>query len=292
METTALSDIWRDIETTEPSDRRKLAKELELPDLQARVLVQDRQLSQAIEGDDWLLIQLELPEVKRRDVALRNLTLLLGKSQIVTIHAGALDAEIAERVQTRLRESLTPSLIASIILQYTVEQFTPILNKIDDVTDQLEDTMIRTPQRKQVQQLFMYKRQLADLRKVVLSLMNTLNGLSSGRYELFEERYELYARDSYDYAWRTHELIDTMRDLLTSALDMYLSVVSNRMNDVMKRLTLVTTIFMPISFLTGLGGMNFSQLPFHDDTAFVIIMVLIVVMPLLMVWYFVWKKWL
>ena len=292
METTALSDIWRDIETTEPSDRRKLAKELELPDLQARVLVQDRQLSHAIEGDDWLLIQLELPEVKRRDVALRNLTLLLGKSQIVTIHAGALDAEIAERVQTRHRESLTPSLIASIILQYTVEQFTPILNKIDDVTDQLEDTMIRTPQRKQVQQLFMYKRQLADLRKVVLSLMNTLNGLSSGRYELFEERYELYARDSYDYAWRTHELIDTMRDLLTSALDMYLSVVSNRMNDVMKRLTLVTTIFMPISFLTGLGGMNFSQLPFHDDTAFVIIMVLIVVMPLLMVWYFVWKKWL
>ena len=292
MEATALSDIWRDIETTEPSDRRKLAKELELPDLQARVLVQDRQLSQAIEGDDWLLIQLELPEVKRRDVALRNLTLLLGKSQIVTIHAGALDAEIAERVQTRHRESLTPSLIASIILQYTVEQFTPILNKIDDVTDQLEDTMIRTPQRKQVQQLFMYKRQLADLRKVVLSLMNTLNGLSSGRYELFEERYELYARDSYDYAWRTHELIDTMRDLLTSALDMYLSVVSNRMNDVMKRLTLVTTIFMPISFLTGLGGMNFSQLPFHDDTAFVSIMVLIVVMPLLMVWYFVWKKWL
>lgn len=292
MEATALSDIWRDIETTELSDRRKLAKELELPDLQARVLVQDRQLSQAIEGDDWLLIQLELPEVKRRDVVLRNLTLLLGASQIVTIHAGALDAEIAERVQTRHRESLTPSLIASIILQYTVEQFTPILNKIDDVTDQLEDTMIRTPQRKQVQQLFMYKRQLADLRKVVLSLMNTLNGLSSGRYELFEERYELYARDSYDYAWRTHELIDTMRDLLTSALDMYLSVVSNRMNDVMKRLTLVTTIFMPISFLTGLGGMNFSQLPFHDDTAFVIIMVLIVVMPLLMVWYFVWKKWL
>ena len=94
METTALSDLWRDIETTEPNDRRKLAKELGLPDLQARVLVQDRQLSQAIEGDDWLLIQLELPEVKRRDVVLRNLTLLLGASQIVTIHAGALEAEI------------------------------------------------------------------------------------------------------------------------------------------------------------------------------------------------------
>lgn len=292
METRTVSDIWRDVETTEPSDRQKLAKELGLPDLQARVLVENRQLSQAIEGDDWLLIQLELPEVKRRDVVLRNLTLLLGKSQIVTIHAGALDEEITERVQTHRSGSLTPSLVASIIIQYTVEQFTPIINKIDDVTDQLEDTMLRTPQRKQVQQLFMYKRQLADLRKVVLSLMNTLNGLSSGRYELFDEHYELYARDSYDYAWRTHELIDTMRDLLTSALDMYLSVVSNRMNDVMKRLTLVTTIFMPISFLTGLGGMNFVQLPFRSDAAFAVIMVLIVVLPLLMMWYFVRKKWL
>ena len=72
METRTVSDIWRDVETTEPSDRQKLAKELGLPDLQARVLVENRQLSQAIEGDDWLLIQLELPEVKRRDVVLRN----------------------------------------------------------------------------------------------------------------------------------------------------------------------------------------------------------------------------
>ena len=70
METRTVSDTWRDVETTEPSDRQKLAKELGLPDLQARVLVENRQLSQAIEGDDWLLIQLELPEVKRRDVVL------------------------------------------------------------------------------------------------------------------------------------------------------------------------------------------------------------------------------
>ena len=292
METNDLTTVWRDISDAAASDRQALAKELELPELQARVLSENRQLTQAIEGDDWLLIQLEIPFVQRRDIAFKNISLLLGHHQLITIHDGDLDEEIAERVQTRHRDSLTPSLIAAIIMQFVVEQFTPILNKIDDVTDQLEDTMIRDPRHKQVQQLFTYKRQLADLRKAVLPLMNTLNGLSGGRYALFGKRYEIYARDIYDYAWRVHELIDTMRDLLTSALDMYLSVVSNRMNDVMKRLTLVTTIFMPISFLTGLGGMNFVQLPFHNDLAFVVIIALIVLMPLAMVWYFLRKKWL
>ena len=83
-----------------------------------------------------------------------------------------------------------------------------------------------------------------------------------------------------------------MRDLLTSALDMYLSVVSNRMNDVMKRLTIVTTIFMPMSFLTGLAGMNFSQLPFHSDVMFWITMALLVVLPILMLVCFIRSKWL
>ena len=121
--------------------------------------------------------------------------------------------------------------------------------------------------------------------------MNVLNGLSNGRYALFDKKCAVYVRDSYDYAWRVHELIDTMRDLLTSALDMYLSVVSNRMNDVMKRLTLVATIFMPVSFLTGLGGMNFVQLPFRSDVAFWLMIGLIVLIPLAMVGYFVRHKW-
>ena len=152
--------------------------------------------------------------------------------------------------------------------------------------------MIYDPGRHQLQQLFAYKRQLADLRKVILPLMNMLNSLINGRYEVFDRRCRIYIRDSYDYAWRVHELIDTMRDLLTSALDMYLSVVSNRMNDVMKRLTIVTTIFMPISFVTGLAGMNFSQLPFHSDWMFWMTMTVLIVLPAAMLTYFIRSKWL
>ena len=221
-----------------------------------------------------------------------TITILLSKTEIITLHQGKLDDELIQRITALRPSSKTPSLILATIAQFSIEQFMPLLNHIDDVTDQLEDTMIRTPDNRQLQQLFVYKRQLADLRKVVLPLMNVLNGLSNGRYALFDKRCAVYVRDSYDYAWRVHELIDTMRDLLTSALDMYLSVVSNRMNSVMKRLTLVATVFMPVSFLTGLGGMNFVQLPFRSDVAFWLMIGLIVLIPLAMVGYFVRHKWL
>ena len=287
-----MNNIWRDIDGDALEIRQNLINELDLPELQRRVLIEDRWLPQAIEGRDWLLIKVEIPEVERRSVHWRGLTILLSKEKIITLHRDELDGEIVERIEAHRQGLLTPSLIASIIIQFTIEQYIPILNTIDDVTDQLEDTMIYDPGRHQLQQLFAYKRQLADLRKVILPLMNMLNSLINGRYEVFDRRCRIYIRDSYDYAWRVHELIDTMRDLLTSALDMYLSVVSNRMNDVMKRLTIVTTIFMPISFVTGLAGMNFSQLPFHSDWMFWMTMTVLIVLPAAMLTYFIRSKWL
>jgi magnesium transport protein corA len=287
-----MPELWRDITIDTIEQRRALLSELRLPELQARMVREHRWLPQAIEGEAWLLLTLDIPYVSRHNVKYHTITILLSKTEIITLHQGKLDDELIQRI-TALRPShTTPSLILATIAQFSIEQFMPLLNHIDDVTDQLEDTMIRTPDNRQLQQLFVYKRQLADLRKVVLPLMNVLNGLSNGRYALFDKKCAVYVRDSYDYAWRVHELIDTMRDLLTSALDMYLSVVSNRMNDVMKRLTLVATVFMPVSFLTGLGGMNFVQLPFRSDVAFWLMIGLIVLIPLAMVGYFVRHKWL
>ena len=264
--------IWHDISEDSLEVRQSLIEKLNLSELQRRILIENRWLPQAVEGGDWLLIKAEIPSIERRNVHWQGLTILLSKNKVITLHRDELDSEVTERIEAYRPGALSPSLIAATMIQFTVEQY--------------------MPSKHQLQQLFVYKRQLADLRKVILPLMNMLNGLSNGRYSIFDEKCAIYARDSYDYAWRVHELIDTMRDLLTSALDMYLSVVSNRMNDVMKRLTIVTTIFMPMSFLTGLAGMNFSQLPFHSDVMFWITMALLVVLPILMLIYFIRSKWL
>ena len=171
--------IWHDISEDSLEVRQSLIEKLNLSELQRRILIENRWLPQAVEGGDWLLIKAEIPSIERRNVHWQGLTILLSKNKVITLHRDELDSEVAERIEAYRPGALSPSLIAATMIQFTVEQYMPILNSIDDVTDQLEDTMIRDPGKHQLQQLFVYKRQLADLRKVILPLMNMLNGLST-----------------------------------------------------------------------------------------------------------------
>ena len=104
-----------------------------------------------------------------------------------------------------------------------------------------------------------------------------MSALAGTRYAFVDPSTTLYFRNTYDHLTRIYDLIETSRDLLGNALDAYLSSVSNRLSEVVKRLTLFTTVFMPISFLVGFGGMNFTQMLFDNPVAFAILMTLLVV---------------
>ena len=99
-------------------------------------------------------------------------------------------------------------------------------------------------------------------------MREVFNALMIRRYPLVDERALLYLRDVYDHVVRFYDIIDSHRDLTSNALDAYLSTVSNNLNDVMKRLTIIATIFMPLTFVTGFFGMNFAHLPFENDVVF------------------------
>ena len=119
-----------------------------------------------------------------------------------------------------------------------------------------------------------------------------MNALADHPYPEVRRSTSLYFRNVYDHLTRVYEIIETSRDLLGNALDAYLSTVSNRLNEVMKRLTLVTTIFMPISFVVGFGGMNFTRfVPFEETWAFAIIVTALLVMPTGMILWFRRSKW-
>jgi magnesium transporter len=123
-------------------------------------------------------------------------------------------------------------------------------------------------------------------------MRDAMDVLADMRYEIISEHTALYFRDIYDHLVRIYDLIETSRDLLSNALDAYLSTVSNRMNEVMKRLTLFATIFMPISFLVGFGGMNFTHIPFDNPLALAGMLGLIVAFPTTMLLYYRRKGWL
>jgi magnesium transporter len=147
-----------------------------------------------------------------------------------------------------------------LVLDALTDSFFPGLSALDDRIDELEDTVVEHPDDAQLQLLFHLKRRLVDWRKVVTPQRDMLARLATGVVELpgMNEDAERYFRDVYDHLIRISDLIDSYRDLLSGAMDVYLSTVSNRLNEIMKRLTIVATIFMPLTFIVGFFGMNFT----------------------------------
>jgi magnesium transporter len=183
---------------------------------------------------------------------------------LVTVHhddAPAFD-EVRERYEKRKEPIERPSLLLYKLIDGLVDSFFPILADFDDRIDSLEDGIFRRADDTQLQDLFAMKRLLVGLRKAVSPQRDTFARLSGGIADLpgFVPDDERYFRDVYDHLIRISDLIDSYRDLLTGAMDVYLSTVSNRLNDVMKKLTVIATIFLPLAWITGFFGQNFGWL--------------------------------
>jgi magnesium transporter len=181
---------------------------------------------------------------------------------LVTVHRDDAPAftEVRERFAKRGKEIERPPRLLYQIVDALVDSFFPLLADLDDRIDELETSTFTNADDEQLQEIFRMKRVLVGLRKAVtpqrdmfahlLTSVDTLPGVTTD-----DERY---FRDVYDHLIRISDLIDTYRDLLTSSMDVYLSTVSNRLNSVMKQLTVIATIFLPLSWLTGFFGQNFA----------------------------------
>src|SRR5438093_4154277 len=183
---------------------------------------------------------------------------------LVTVHRDDCPAfaEIRRRYQKRDEAIDRPSLLLYRIVDGLVDSFFPILADFDDRIDELEDEIFRDASDRQLQEIFQMKRLLVGMRKAVSPQRDAFAGLLGGVAELpgLAEGDERYFRDVYDHLIRISDLIDSYRDLLTSAMDVYLSTVSNRLNAVMKQLAVIATIFLPLAWLTGFFGQNFGYL--------------------------------
>lgn len=194
--------------------------------------------------------------------------LVISGSYIVTVHrepCAALD-ELRNRFSQGLEGSEEFGVYK--ILDVLADSFFPALAAVDEEIDALEDTVVSHADERQLQRIFELKRELVGLRRIVTPqrdlLARTIDEISELPGLVADKRD--YFRDVYDHMIRVSDLIDSYRDLLTGALDVYLSTVSNRLNVVMERLTIVATIFLPLSVLTGFFGMNFAWMVRHIDT--------------------------
>jgi magnesium transporter len=201
---------------------------------------------------------------------LREVHMFISGKYLVTIHRRPLPALDHQREQLAGQMLHSEQFLLYRVLDALTDSFFPRLSEIDDEIDDLEDAVLANPTDQQLDRLFSIKRQLVAMRKVVTPQRDLFARSIDQIAELpglqLDERD--YFRDIYDHLIHISDLIDSYRDLMSGATDLYLSTVSNRQNDVMKQLTVIATIFLPLGFITGFFGQNFAYLVTHliNDT--------------------------
>jgi magnesium transporter len=200
---------------------------------------------------------------------LREVHLFVSGKYVVTVHRDPLPPLDDQRAQLSGRVLHSEQFLLYRILDALTDSYFPILGQMDDEIDNLEAAVIENPTDEVLQRLFALKRQLVAMRKVVSPQRDLFARSVDQVAELpgleLDERD--YFRDVYDHLIRISDLIDSYRDLLSGATDLYLSTVSNRQNEVMKQLTIIATIFLPLAFITGFFGQNFGYMVNHLITS-------------------------
>jgi magnesium transporter len=225
--------------------------------------------------DDWgnyLYIVLNHMNMEQNDgmweTDVDELDIFLGQNYIVTHHDHRISA-VEEAWFACERDERTRNEGADHILyriaDHLMASYLPAVEKIDDAIDQIEDQLFDRPTSHTLEKLLALKRVLAAMRRVILPQREVLNKLARDDYSVIDPRDRVFFRDTYDHLVRLHDLNESLRDLLGSVMDIYLSVVNNRMNEVMKTLTVITVLFMPLTFVTGYFGMNFFAPPGNLD---------------------------
>ena len=189
-------------------------------------------------------------------------SLFLGKGYVLTFQEAPGDC--LEAVRERIRNERPriraggPDYLAYAIIDAVIDSYFPLLEGIGDQLEALEEEVLARPHSSQVPILHGIKRDLMNLRRIVWPLREVLAGFVREESPLITEATKIYLRDCYDHTIQIMDLLESYRDVATGLMDLYLSSISNRMNEVMKVLTIIATIFIPLGFIAGLYGMNFN----------------------------------
>lgn len=249
--------------------------------------------------DHYIFVTLKILswQKKQKKFSINQVSLILMHHCLLTFSSGPLDifkqiqTKLENNPQQRLREQgidyLFYRLIDTIIDQYFI-----VLEGIGELIDQMEIKIISKPNPDQVRHLYRVKREILLLRKAIWPMREAVNHLSQLDDKFITSFTRLYLRDIYDHAMQAIDTVETYRDMLSSMLDIYLSSMTNRLNEVMKTLTVISTIFIPITFIASLYGMNFINMPeLKSPYGYTVTLCVMGAIVIGMILYFKKQKW-
>ena len=248
------------------------------------------------DGYLFLVLKMLFFDQKQAQLQSEQISLVLGNGWLISFHEGSHDllSVVIERIASgrgRIRKQKADYL-AYALLDCIVDHYFQVIEDIDEVVEQVEDQVLVGPQPKTLARLQRLKRADLVLRKSIWPLREVIGSLTRGEFALIAETTAPYFRDVYDHTIHVIDAAESLRDIISGLLDIYLSSVGNRLNQVMKFLAMITTIFMPLGLLAGIYGMNFKYMPeLQWHWGYPAVLIVMVVAALTMVILFRRKGW-
>lgn len=249
------------------------------------------------EDNLFVVVKMMTLDNSRKEIDIEQVSFVLGAGYLVSFQEkeGDLFDPIRERLKNvngRLRQRAADYLLFA-LMDVIVDNYFLALEHVGERISDLEDQIFEAPCREHLQAVHAIKRDLTFVRKAVRPLREIVGSMIRDELELIEESTEPYLRDLYDHIIQVIEISDAYREMTAGLQDAYLSSISNKTNEVMKVLTIIATMFIPLTFLAGVYGMNFEHMPeLKWPWSYAVFWLVILVVSGLMIWYFKRKKWL
>jgi magnesium transporter len=248
--------------------------------------------------DDYMFIVLKMLYFDEGDEEIKaeQISLILGSNFVISFQErqGDVFNPLRERIRNGKGRSrkMGSDYLAYALMDSIVDNYFIVLEKLGEKIEEMEGELVTNPTPATLQIIHNLKREMIFLRKSVWPLREVVSGLEKGESSLIKESTKIFLRDVYDHTIQVIDTVETFRDLLSGMLDIYLSSISNRMNQVMKVLTIIATIFIPLTFVAGIYGMNFQFMPeLQWRWAYFAVLFAMVVIAIGMVIYFRRKGW-
>ena len=249
--------------------------------------------------EDYLFLVLKMlhPPEKEFSVEVEQMSLVVSPKVVISFQE--YEGDVFEPVRERIRKSkgrirrMGTDYLTYALVDTIVDHYFKIFESIGERLEQLEESVLEDPQPETLQEIHALKREMIFIRRSLWPIREIVNTLVRGESKIISDDVVVFLRDVYDHTIQVIDTVETSRDMLSGLQDIYLSSVSNRMNEVMKVLTIIATIFIPMTFLAGLYGMNFKHMPELEwPFAYPVFWVVMIVIFGSMVTYFKRKRWL
>jgi magnesium transporter len=249
--------------------------------------------------EDYIFVVLRMLmfDEKENQTKTEQISMVLGPDFVVAFQER--QGDVFDIIRERLRSNkgrirkMSADYLAYSLIDAIVDNYFMVLEKLGEAIEEIEDKLVTEPKSETLQAIHDLKREIVFLRKSVWPLREVISRLERSESSLISKTTLVYLRDVYDHTIQVMDSVDTFRDTLSGMLDIYLSSVSNRMNEIMKVLTVIATIFIPLTFLAGIYGMNFKAMPELDQPwGYPAVLILMLTIAVVMLIYFRKRKWL